>query len=567
MRLIPVLIVAAVVVAFLPALGNGFTNWDDQKNFLTNLEYRGLGPAQLKWMFSTFLLGHWHPLTWLTLGLDYVVWGMNPLGYHLTSLLIHAANAILLYGLLQSLLRLAGRAPLPAAAAAGALLYAIHPLRVESVVWITERRDVLCGFFVLLSLTAYLKRVDEERQGRPGTRWLLLSVAAFAASLMSKALGILLPAVLLILDIYPLGRFQPENRRRVLLEKLPFLLLSCADAAVMVFAMRHIQAVRSIGTYHLFERIAQAAYGLCFYPLKMLWPSPLIPLYRIEKTLNPWEAKYVLAMVAVAGTTAALVAFRRRIPWGLAAWLCYGILVSPVLGVAVTGMQIVADRYSYLCLLPASVLLTAALDRLGRNPSTCRAAAGGAALALALLGLLTTTQSLVWRDSITLWSHQLRFDPDCDLAYNSRGAARQDRGDALGAIEDCTRSIQLEPAMADPYLNRGLARAGLGDLDRALQDFDRVIELAPSRADGFTNRGVTRIRMGDPEGAMADLTLALERNGSKAETYAARGSLRASRGDLRRAVEDFEQALREAPPEWPPRADVERKLDRARRLR
>lgn len=564
----PVLVAVAVFVSFLPTLWNGFTNWDDKVNFLENYSYRGLGPANLKWMFTTFLMGHWHPITWVTLGFDYVVWGMNPLGYHLTSLLIHALSAVLLFAAIRALLRLAGQEPTPLAAAVGALAYAIHPLRVESVVWVTERRDVMCGLFVLLSLLAYLKGIDEEAQCRPGTRWLLLSLAAFGTSLLCKALGILMPAVLLLLDVYPLGRFKPGSRRQVLLEKLPYLALSCADAAVMVFAMRDISAVRSLASYNLLERVAQAAYGLCFYPLKLLWPAALIPLYRIDNPLHPGDAKYLFSLAGVLGLSALLFARRHRWPWALVAWLSYGILVSPVLGLAVTGMQVAADRYTYLSLLPASFLVTAGLARLERSghPSW-RIARMATAGVLLVLGLLTFRQTQYWKDSISLWTRQLCYDPDCDLAYNSRGAARQDAGDAAGAIEDCTRSIEIKSGMPDPYLNRGLALAWQGKLEDALKDFDVVIQLNPKRADGFTNRGVTRIRKGDYDGALSDLTEALAREGQKAEVYAARGSVRASRGDLGGAVDDFENALRAAPPGWPPRADVERKLLRARQTR
>jgi len=519
-------------------------------------------------MFTTFLMGHWHPITWMTLGFDYVVWGMNPLGYHLTSLLVHALNAVLLYQALRLLLRLAGQEPTPLAAFVGALAYAIHPLRVESVVWITERRDVMCGFFVLLSVLVHLKRVDEERQGRPGALWGVLSVAAFAASLLSKALGILLPAVLLLLDVYPLGRFGAGSRRRSLLEKVPYLALSFADAAVMVFAMRGINAVHPVAGYPFLERAAQAAYGLCFYPLKTILPTGLIPIHRIDNPLHPGDPKYVLSMAAVVALTALLVLRRRRWPGVLVAWLSYGILVFPVLGVAVSGKQIAADRYTYLCLLPASVLLAAGLDRLDRSGSPSRrrgliVAAG----ALLVFGLLSFQQSRVWRDSITLWTHQLRYDPNFGPAYNSRGAARQDSGDSTGAIEDCSRSIELNPSSAEPYLNRGLARAHLGRLDLALADFDKAISLDPLPIDGWHNRGLTRFRNGDIDGALSDLTQALTRQGQKSATYAARGSLRASRGDLPGATDDFENALRMAPPDWGPRADVQRKLDRARQSR
>jgi len=345
-RLLPPALIAIVVaLAFLPSTANGFTNWDDYLNFRDNPSYRGLGWAQLKWMWSTPFSGHYHPLTWMTLGLDYALWGMAPLGYHLTNVLLHAANSVLLYFVIAAILR--QRAP-AWPAVAGALLHALHPLRVESVAWVTERRDVLCGFFALLTVLAYLKRVEEDRAGRPSGKWLALACAAFAASLLSKALSIMLPIVLLILDAYPLQRLKPATWQRVLLEKIPFFALSCADAVAMTWAMRQIDAVRAITTYNLPERVAQAVYGLCFYIVKSLWPLGLIPLYRVDVPLNPWQAKYLVPLVAVIATTAALVYYRRRWPAGLVAWASYVVLLIPVLGVAVTGGQVAADRYTYL---------------------------------------------------------------------------------------------------------------------------------------------------------------------------------------------------------------------------
>lgn len=213
-RLIPWLLAAGTFAAFLPSLSGEFLNWDDDFNFTNNPDYRGLSLGHLKWMATAFVTGHYHPLTWLTLGVDYAIWGMNPLGYHLTSVLIHGACAVLLYFVLETLLRLIGRPGSPWPAFLGAAFYALHPLRVESVTWITERRDVLCGFFSLLCVLAYLRRADEERAGRSGTRWYVLSVVAFGASLLSKALSITLPGALLLLDLYPLGRFGPVSRNR-----------------------------------------------------------------------------------------------------------------------------------------------------------------------------------------------------------------------------------------------------------------------------------------------------------------------------------------------------------------
>lgn len=592
----PALIAVVVVASFTPALSAGFTNWDDDYNFINNPFYRGLAWRNVSWMFTTFLMGHWHPLTWLTLGADYEVWGMHAPGYHLTSVLIHAANAVLLYFVLGILLRLAGAAAsTPWPAAVGALVYAIHPLRVESVAWVTERRDVVCGFFTLLTILAWLKRIDEQRAGRAGARWYVLSLLAFAAALMGKALAILLPALLLILDVYPLRRFAPGARLRTILEKLPFGLISIADLVVMLFAMRSIAAVHSVESYNLLERAAQASYGLTFYVVKLLWPSGLIPIHRLETPMNPWAAKYLLAIVAVATVSGLLIAYRKRCPAGLTAWLCYIVLVLPVLGVAVTGKQIAADRYTYLSLLPASALIAAFLQR-GVLPRG--AALAGSGILLALLSGMTWRQSGFWKDSITLWSREIEIDPDCDTAFHDRGKARFDQGDVAGATEDCTRCLEINPRYAKAYNFRGLLRRRSGDASGARADFDQALALNPTYALARTNRGDLRRFQGDLAGALDDAEAALKLDPQmgaaymlRAEVYlrmnrvrdalpdydrardlqpdnpevlVGRGQARMLLGDSAGAASDFRRALELAPPGWPLRKAVEAQLQRVR---
>jgi Tfp pilus assembly protein PilF len=560
---IPALIVIAVFVAFAPALGNGFVNWDDDVNFLTNPHYRGLGAAQLEWMFRTTLMGHWQPLTWITLGLDYAIWGMNPLGYHLTSLTLHAANAVLLYLVLGILLGLCGSTDARRPAAAGALLYALHPLRVESAVWITERRDVLCGFFALLCVLFYLKRVEQERTGRPGILWLVLSVAAFGASLMSKALSIMLPLALLILDLYPLGRFAPASRVRVLIEKIPYGILACVDLVVMRSAMSDISAVRSVTDYDFTQRVAQAAYGLCFYPLKTVWPGGLIPLYLIDQPLNPWSAKFVVPMILVVAVTAFLVARRRRWPGALAAWAAYVALVLPVLGFAVTGMQIAADRYTYLSLIPASLLASLLLARRESLRKPVVTAAIG--VVLVALGALSFRQSGTWKDSMTLWNHALEVDPTLYMAWANRGAVRMSQGDVDGALADYNEAIKNFPSYEKAWSNRAAAHIARREWDAALADCNEALKRKPRYAEAYSNRGVARANKGDLDGAIADYSEAIGINPNYAEALASRGMARQGKRDVAGAVADFEAALRCSPPEWPHRKAVEGLLGKLRR--
>src|SRR5262249_35499558 len=259
--LIPLLVVLATLVSFLPTLRNGFVDWDDPRILLDNPSYRGLGPSQLRWMFRTFHMGHYQPLTWLTYGLDYVLWGMDAFGYHLTSLVVHAANGVLFYLAsvrLLSLVAPAARATVEGrlAAAFSALLFAIHPLRVESVAWATERRDVVAACFLLSGLLCYLRAAAARKSARAG--WLGGSVARYAAALLSSASGITLPLVLLVLDVFPLRRMTGGPRQwlrfgsasaRALWEKVPFAVLALIAAVVALRAQAHAGALRPLHGY------------------------------------------------------------------------------------------------------------------------------------------------------------------------------------------------------------------------------------------------------------------------------------------------------------------------------
>src|SRR3989475_7927741 len=262
--LAPLLVALFTLAAFLPTLQNQFVSWDDDKNFLDNPHYRGLAWTHLRWMWTTHL-GHYIPLTWMTLGLDYLLWGLNPVGYHLMSLLLHAANAVVFFFVVRRILTRAlpslserGHA-LAVSAGFAALVFAIHPLRVESVAWATERRDVLSGLFYLVTILVYLRACEREERGR---RWHWLAVATFVCALLSKSMVVNLPIVLLILDVYPLRRlggglgWGRAPARRVYVEKIPFVLLAAAASAIAVMAQSSVHAAASLAQLSLPGRLA-----------------------------------------------------------------------------------------------------------------------------------------------------------------------------------------------------------------------------------------------------------------------------------------------------------------------
>ena len=551
---VPLLLAAAVFACFCPVLWGQFVNWDDDANFLENPNYRGLSPAHLRWMFTTTHMGNYQPLTWLTLGLDHAIWGMNAGGYHFTNLLLHLTSTILFYYFLLLLLERA--APdRPAArwpAAIGALFFGIHPLRVESVAWATERKGVLCVMFVMISLAAYLRMDREERLGRPGRRWLAISVAAFACSLFSKILGIMLPVALLAFDVYPLRRFVPGRRGKILIEKLPYLAASLVAGLATISAVESAGVARSAQEIHPVARVEEAAYGLCFYIWKTALPFGLSPLYPASRPedFNPWAVPLLISVALVAAAFSAAAVLRRRHPALVAALFCHAVLLLPVLRLNFDAPQLVADRYAYLACLPWAALLAVLTERSGRP---FRLAAGAVLVAL---GALSFLQTRVWNDSISLWTQALKVDAANTFAYNNRGTARAMKHDRAGAIEDFSQAVRLDPKYADAFTNRGRLRMDAGDLEGAIADHSEAIRLAPTFIRAWRNRSAARRAKGDAEGAFSDLAEAarLEKDlpapvaapSSDAREVMALnedGNARAQKGDFDGAIDRYSRAI------------------------
>ena len=504
--LIAVVIAQLVVVAFSPALRAGFVLWDDDAYFLHNPYYRGLGPAQLRWMF-TVMSGHYMPLTWLTHGLDYVLWGMRPAGYHAVNVGLHALAAVIAYFVARRVLAAAvgpvQAGALRAGAAVAALIFAVHPLRVESVAWITERRDVLCGVFFLLAVLCYLRALDSGAR----RRWYWLAVALAALALASKAMAVTLPAVLLLLDVYPLGRLGPGRwlRRDVWLEKLPFALLSAAAAILAIVAQRSVGTLSDLRDVGIAERLGLTAYGLVFYVWKTLVPTGLAPLYETPydgATLTPWSAA---SAVIVAAGAVALVRVRRRWPGVTAAGAAFVVLLLPVLGLLHFGLHIVADRNTYFAGLVLALLAGAAVLRAlhgVRSPMAARATGAAALVVIVLLGVLTWRQSGVWRDSRTLWTHAVAVSPS-SVAHAKLGVLLDAEGRTEEAIGHFREAVRLRPDSAYAENNWGIALGNVWRFDEAVAHFEAAIRAEPTYAEAHRNLQLTRERLANPLGYLA----------------------------------------------------------------
>jgi protein O-mannosyl-transferase len=527
--------VVALVTAgvFLPAIQNGFVSWDDAENFLRNPHYRGLGWAQLHWMFTTAHTGHYIPVTWITLGADYVLWGLDPRGYHLTAVVLHAANAVLVYALAIRLLAIALAEP-PAAlaipAAAAALFFAVHPLRVESVAWATERRDLVSGLFTLLAVLGYLTAWRRGAAGRLHAGWHAASVGAFALALLSKSIVVGLPAVLLALDVYPLRRLGAcaaavrPSLARALAEKAPYAALSAATCALMLAIGFRQELVTTLGSLSAAQRVAISDWSLAFYLGKTLAPWPLSPLYPLRYPIGLFATKYLAATLGVLAVTAAVVAARRRWPAGLVLWASYAILLLPVLGIVHNGTQVAADRYTYVACIGWALLGGAGVAWARRAARTGAAPVGVgrwvvvlAATCAVSLAALTVLQIRAWRDSETLWQHAVDQDPDNPFAHYHLAGALDRQGRVAEARAEYERALALAPA-----------------------------ELPSARSMFHASLGILLQREGDEKAAEQNY-LAAVRHSEYALALNNLGVIAGMRGDNAAALSYFRRALRVDP--------------------
>lgn len=542
--LLPVAVALITIVAFLPALGADFVSWDDERNFLTNPHFRGLGLAQLKWMWTTTLLGHYVPISWMTLGADYVAWGMSPRGYHLTNILIHAANAVVVFFLARRILT---RALEPTAdekavdwsAGAAALLFAVHPLRVESVAWITERRDVVSGFFGLLSVLFYLKAMSGERFGR---RDYAASLVTFTAALLSKGTAVTVPAVLAILCVYPLrliggaAGWRGEAAKRAFASLIPYGVPAAGFVILSIVALHPPDQLAIPG------KLAVSAYSLAFYLAKTVLPTGLSPLYQMPTTVDPVAVRFwpgyvvsILYLVTIA------LSWKRR-PGVSAALLAFGAISLPMLGIVQNGPQIAADRYTYHAAPALAILAGAGLALfMKRGSRTVTLASAG--LAIGILGALTWRQTGFWKNSETLWKRVLDVEPNSALG-NSAWANilyKQDRVDE--AIEYSRRAVEAAPQFAEGHNDLGVGLARKGALDEAIERYRISLSLKPRFDEAEANWGVVLAGRGQLDSALAHYRRALADNPDNPDVEVNWGNVLVRQGRPTEAVEHYRKAL------------------------
>ena len=546
----------AVWAVFGQTLHHDFVNYDDNENVYANpnivsgLTWRGIG-----WAFTHTQVCRWAPITTISRLLDCTVFGLWPGGHHLTNVLFHAATSILLFLVVQQMTGAFWRSAFVAA------VFAIHPLRVESVAWVSARGDVTSAFFFMLTLWAWTRYAqkcsrDESRETRAKTaiqalasrRWILdyyLALAFFTCGLLCKTMLVTLPFVLLLLDYWPLKRFTTHGSQftltRLVLEKIPFLLLTAAACVVTVLTQRN--AIGSVQAFDFPSRVGNALMSYAAYLGQMLYPAGLAVYYpRPVNHLPVW--KIGLSLLVLILISAGVMAGRRKHPYLLVGWLWYLGILMPVIGLVQVGDEARADRYTYLPQIGLYILVAWGVAELCGSWRYRRAVLGSAA-AVVLAGLLAGAyvQTGYWKDSVSLWTHTLACTSENSLAHNHLGLVLAAQGKLEEAIEHYEQALQIKPNYAYAHNNLGNALARQGKLTEAIQHYERALQIKPDYAKAYNNLGNALARQGKLTEAIQHYERALQIKPDDATACNNLAVALIAQGNLDGAVQHFQQAL------------------------
>jgi tetratricopeptide (TPR) repeat protein len=518
-RFIALLLLLGTLAVYLPAAHHGFSCYDDGDYVSENPEVKnGLTWAGITWAFTTWHAANWHPLTWISHMADCQIFGLDAGMHHGVNVLFHAANSIIL---LLLLLRWTN-ARWPSAFAAA--LFAWHPLHVESVAWVSERKDVLSTFFALLTLLAYTKAVakmsnDECRMEsrRPAGHssfvirhsgyWLALLF--FALGLMAKPMLVTLPFVMMLLDYWPLNRirnseFGVRNFAKLLLEKWPFFALSTASCVITFLAQHHGGAVASLATVSIHYRLENVPVAYARYLLKIFWPSTLAIYYPM----------FAIPRLAVAGAlvvlmfiSAAVWFARRRSPYWLVGWLWFLGTLLPVIGLVQVGAAAMADRYAYFPSIGLFLAITLGVrDGVEWVHLSRKAVVAAAAIVLALCLALTARQLSYWADDIALFSHAVAVTKDNGVAHLNLGYALDKEGRKDKAMKEYRIAVKLEPDVAEPHNNLANLLDDAGHTDEAIAEFQKALRIDPRFVAAHNNLGTLLVELGRFDEALKEYT-------------------------------------------------------------
>jgi protein O-mannosyl-transferase len=583
-KLIVYLILTVVTLAvFWQVNQYGFV-FDDQGYVTENSHIQsGITLDGFRWAFSTRYFSLWNPLIWLSFMFDYQLHGLNAGGYHLTNLILHVMSALLLFWLFN---RMTGAIWKSAFVAA---LFALHPLHVESVAWIAERKDVLSAFFWMLTLCLYVYYTE-----KPVIRRYLLVLFCFACALMSKPMVVTLPIVMILLDYWPLDRLlsrkivtsmpevmsvstnQGKKKNKLkkevlkknispsrvqklsepriggiiplwqLREKIPFFILSLVLVIITLYNPNtpDMPNPSRLEQFPFISRLANAPVAFVTYLGKTFWPHDMAVLYPFSDQIPLWQVLGASLLILI--ISVAVIVMVKRLPYLFAGWLWFSITIAPVIGiiqVSITAPYAMADRYHYLPSIGLAVMLAWGIPALIKSEEIRKKLLFPAGIIfLAIISFISWNQCGYWQNSITLYGHTLKVTDDNWRIYYNRGHAYADLGNYRQAIEDLNRAIEIKPDFAEAYTNRGNAYGILGNYRQAIEDLNRAIEINPDNATAYMNRGVAYYGLGNYSQAIGDYDRAIKINPDNATAYLYRGNAYKGLGNYKQSIEDYDRA-------------------------
>lgn len=527
-----------VFAVYLRVLRGGFLLWDDRELLVNHSAYRGFDPMHLWWMITTFKLGHWQPLSWLSYALDYKIWGLNSSGWHLTNLLLHTVNAVFVYLLCLQFSGRVWQKPVLASAekstvynyvpaVLATLFWALHPLRVEVVAWLATRGYLLCTMFCLLTVLFYIRESDRRRYP-----WSALF--CFTLAFCTKGIGMMLPPVLLILDFFLFRKITSVRTAfRCILEKIPFFVLALFNGVLAFLAKKAEGGMLMVDQYTWPQRLGQAVCGIWFYLKKTVIPHPLLPLY--DKQADLQQIQIAVAMTAASGLL--LFLFRRKLQRITGSIAVFLLLMFPLLGITQSGIQLYADRFTYLAAVPFSILLNALL----RRRKTLQAIL---TVCLVVWICICWQQIPVWNNTASLFEHALKFGGDSVTARNNIGRDLAEQGHLAEATEHFLAALRLRPD--DPMTHQNLAVVLMqqGRFKEAEKEGRELIRLQPGNVVACSVLGAVLAQEGRLEEAELYYKEALRLSPACADTCRMLAVVLAAEGKGAEAVKHYHAARR-----------------------
>ncbi|TAK63730.1 MAG: tetratricopeptide repeat protein [Bacteroidetes bacterium] len=548
--LIIALLCVAVTIAYYPVFDSTFINFDDPGYVSQNAHVqKGISIETIKWAFTTIAEANWHPLTWLSFAFDFSVAGLNPAYFHASSLFIHLLSSILLFLVLERMTQQQWQS------AFVAVVFALHPMHVESVAWISERKDVLAALFWMLTMGAYVLYCRSSN-----VRYYYLALVLFALGLLAKPMLVTLPFVLLLLDYWPLNRvsiFDAQAARekkhkgislkQSLREKIPFFTLTLASSIVTYVVQQRGKTMEFAQALTFQERIANAIVSYLSYLRITLLPVDLAIFYPYR------ENTFSVVQIGIAVVVLALISVivwrqKKERPYLLVGWLWFLGTLVPVIGIVQVGMQGLADRYMYLPMIGLSVMVAWGFSSALPSGKQYLTMLSGAFVVLTLLMVVgTQIQASRWKSSRTLFEHTIHVTSDNYLAHHCLGADLADSGKTTEAIAHFREVLRLKPEYAPTHNNLGVALATLGKFDEAETHWKRATELAPEFADAFSNLARLYALQGKPDEAIRVFNNALQLDPNHLQAHFNYGNLLAKIGKIEEARMHYTEALRVAP--------------------